>query len=439
MTGNQPANDARRHHSSDLRSAFTDANTAINSVTGSNSRALPPYVKRLRTLLSETALQAEKCEAGSIEQLEPEEVDSFELWELRRPGYLLEAAQHQIAAPRGWWALLPVAIAWLYLGVAEYWYRGQLDANPDIAAAGFFTSWISAPMLLTPAAMALVIVLTVLVIIGTYVNFGRANRRADRVYEIIEELERKAIPLVRQLHAAVLAERRKYAVTDQKTAAALSAAAHHIETAVRGAGDFLLATTRLEKLGPALVKEIQGLHAALEHSSGAAAKLATQADRITTAVTLSQAAAANAEQSASQAETLVKGADTAVGAATAAIRDARGLTEAAAQAGIPMVDSARQLRECTAGLQASADAITRSSRALETITERLSWAIAVADGVNKRTTPHLVPNQPTGPTSNPLVVPNQTTQSDANQTPNLVIGQTPRSSGRSQYDRPGQS
>lgn len=371
----------------ELTDAMTTGRQELDTITHSTPTTRPPYVKRLVAVCSNarseaTSLIEEDSDAS------PEYTDSLELWDLAQPGHLLSAVQHHVPAPRGWWTLLPVVIAWAYLGAAELWYRNEIREDPERARAGFFSVWVDGPFILGPTMMAIIIVISVLAIMRQYAKFSRDLKEADRVDEAVENLERQIRPIVRRLRAAVLVRRRENATDNsaQLTAAAstLSGAAYYLETAVRGAGDFLSATAGLQKLGPTIAAEVERLVKAVDRTALVATSFETSAQQVTDAVAESREAAIEAAESSIRAEHHISSVDKAAAFASEAMQRAERSADAATRANEPLTTTTDSLRESSELLRTTAEAIGRSTSVLEAAAERLAWAISVSDGLNGR-------------------------------------------------------
>lgn len=369
-----------------LTSTFSEARAEVDKITGSTVRTRPQYLKRLSSVCSSAEREAKSlCESGSDEI--PEQTDALAIWDLTQPGSLTPLVQHHVPAPRGWWTLVPVVIAWTFLGAAEFWYRGQVRADPELAAAGFFAVWIDGPFVLGPTMMAIIIVVTVISIMRQYAKFSRELARADRIDAVVDELERKVRPLVRKLRGLVLARRRLADTGDdadlRAAASALSGAAFYFETAVRGAGDFLSATASLQQLGPTIATQVENLVRAVERSESAAEGFGTGARQVAAAVAESRESAIEAAESAMMTATRLDGVDDAVATANEAVTLAVRHADAAARANEPLQQIIESLRESAELLRTTAQAIGKSTATLAETTDRLGWAISVADGLNR--------------------------------------------------------
>src|SRR5215470_9276700 len=109
------------------------ATRQIDQTAGVRPVNRPVHLQQLNAVLRLAVVQA-----AQAERTDPSVSDrDAELWRLREPGYLRAICDHPVARPNAALVLLPVALAWLVLGIAEFRYAQHADTKE-----AFFAHWI---------------------------------------------------------------------------------------------------------------------------------------------------------------------------------------------------------------------------------------------------------------------------------------------------------
>ncbi|MEV6072031.1 hypothetical protein AB0L82_36295 [Nocardia sp. NPDC052001] len=308
------------------------------------------------------------------------------LWRLRDPGYFREICDHPIAAPRTWVMMLPVLVAWLFIGGAELWYRITLSGESASASEGFFAAWTRAPIVLSPVAMAVAVVVAIVIISVQYARHARAQRRADRIDEVAQRLEADIGPAVDALLRALPAIESDEATRDaaRNLAAAaqqFSAAAGALDRSMAGLRRFAEISEQLTTVVPAVGQQIEKLHATGRELLQAAELVSEEGDALKTAVNTTFSASSSAESAQSAA------AESAVRTAEAARRvDAveesiQAKSELITIANAPFTSALSAVSDTAETLREVVDVVRTVAASLNAAVEQANWIALVADGL----------------------------------------------------------
>ncbi|NUT92601.1 MAG: hypothetical protein HOY78_11280 [Saccharothrix sp.] len=325
-----------------------------------------------------------------------------ELWRLREPGLLRAVCEVPVAQPGGVLALLPVAITWGLLGVAEAMYlTGDLSDDPS-QRPPFFAYWLSLPAPLSPLLLSLLIVATVVILMSRYVKPARERRRVDRADRIVHRLEVDLVaPLAALWAARPVTEQgeqaRRLAVELTSAARRFGGAAERLDAAV----------ATVERLGDAVSRLLDGLPhlgahvtrlAEVEQRIGRGAEVLEVAVRpVTDLVGEVGRAASSAGAAVVRAEDVLARADTVVGearsvsAVTAGQRDAVGSAEQPFAAAAALVESAAR------DLGTATGTLNETSKHLRRAIHEANWMTMVVDGLRAGNGSHTPDEFPPAP------------------------------------------
>ncbi|MEU7531698.1 hypothetical protein AB0A74_38605 [Saccharothrix sp. NPDC042600] len=356
---------------------------AVIELTGLHgaSGVRPPHLAHLVALFDVAKRQAWAVVNGS-----PLVERDAELWRLREPGLLRAVCDVPVAQPGGVPALLPVAITWGLLGVAEAMYLAG-DLSADLGERPpFFAYWLSLPLPLSPVSLSVLIVATVAVLMVRYVKPARARRRADRADRVVHRLEADLVEPLATLWAA-------RPVTDQgeqtrRLAVELTSAARRFG----GAAERLdAAVATVERLGDAVSRLLDGLPhlgahvtrlADVEQRIGRGAEVLEVAvrpvtelvDEVGRAVSSAGAAVVRAEDVLARAD-VVAGQARQVAVVTAEQRAAVGTAEQ------PFAEAAARVESAARDLGAATGTLHEAGKQLRTAIREANWMAMVVDGL----------------------------------------------------------
>ncbi|MEJ2857633.1 MULTISPECIES: hypothetical protein [unclassified Saccharothrix] len=383
----------------DLTQGAVHELTAVHRGSGSPRT----HLAHLSALFDVATRQARQVVDGR-----PVEVGA-ELWRLREPGMLRAVCEVPIAQPGGVLALLPVAITWGLLGVAEAMYlTGDLGADPN-QRPPFFAYWLSLPLPLSPLLLSLLIVVTVVILMFRYVKPARERSRAERADGIVHRLEVALVEPLAVLWDARLAteqgeQTRRLAVELTSAARRFGGAAERLDAAV----------ATVERLGDAVSRLLDGLPhlgahvtrlADVEQRIGRGAEVLEVAVRpVAELVGEVSRAASSAGAAVVRAEDVLARADTVVGEARSVSAVTAGHREAVGSAEQPFAAAAALVESAARDLGAATGTLHETSKHLRTAIREANWMAMVADGLHATNGTHVLDEFPpeapvTGPSS----------------------------------------